>query len=67
MSRLGHSRSVNERVLKWRGKGPSVSAVLDKHWGEEGCVTKKKIEEANSHIWRHHGGSLQNQLSGKYN
>lgn len=42
MSTLGHSRGVNERVLKWRGKGPPVSAVLDKHWGEEGCVTKKK-------------------------
>lgn len=50
-------------------KGSPVSAVLDKHRGEEGSATQryKREKKANSHIWHHHGGSLENQLSGKYN
>lgn len=38
--------------------------------GLEGSATHKKKcrrREANSHIWHHHGGSLEKQPSGKYN
>lgn len=29
-------------------------------------IKKNVEEEANSHIWHHHGGSLEKQPSGKY-
>lgn len=43
--------------------------MLDKHWGEKGEDARQtsRRREAKSHIWHHHGGSLENQLSGKYN
>lgn len=40
------------------GEGPPASTVLGR---------KIRRREANSHIWHHHGGSLEKQLSGKYN
>lgn len=68
LSRVLGTVEANEG-LRWLGKARRSQLCWTSTEGRR-ALQRRDIrgeKKADSHIWHHHGGSLENQLSGKYN